>query len=67
MGLPRIKANDCEKKEKDWRLKEQFINGINNDNIITDIIQELTAVKKTSEITNEHKLAWTRITEAKRA
>ena len=39
-----IKANECEYKEKDSRPKEEFINGINNDNMITEIIEELTTV-----------------------
>ena len=30
IGCLRVKANECEYKEKDRRLKEQFINGINN-------------------------------------
>ena len=32
-------------KERDGRLKEQFINGI-NDNMMTEIIWELTAIKR---------------------
>ena len=38
MGHLRIKANECKCEEKDGRLEEQFINGINNDEIITKII-----------------------------
>ena len=34
----RIKANECEYTEKDRRLKEQFINGINDDSILTEKI-----------------------------
>ena len=44
-------------KEKDSRLKELFINGINDD-IMTEVIRELTAIKKTNEIPSEQVLAW---------
>ena len=36
MGYLRIKGSECSYKEKDRRLKEQFINGINVDNMITE-------------------------------
>ena len=58
MGHFRIRVNECEYKEKDRRLEGQFINGINYDNMMTEIIQELTLVKKTSEITSEYVSAW---------
>ena len=38
MGDLRMKANKCSYMEKDERLKEQFINGINND-MMTEIIR----------------------------
>ena len=38
MGHYRIKANVCEYKERDRTLKEQFINGINNCEMMTEII-----------------------------
>ena len=34
-----------EHKEKDRRLNEQFINGINHDGMMSEIIKELTAYK----------------------
>ena len=34
----RIKGNECGYKLKDRRLKEQFINGINVDDMTTEII-----------------------------
>ena len=37
-------------------LKEQFINGINDDGVITEIIRELTAIKKKNEVTREQVL-----------
>ena len=44
MHYIRIEANECNYKEKDRRLNEQFINSMNNDDMMTEI--ELTVVKK---------------------
>ena len=38
VGYLRMKANEYEYKEKDRRLKEQFINGIKDDKLMTEII-----------------------------
>ena len=51
-----MKANEYKYKEKNSRQKEQFITGIKIDEMTTEIIQELIAVKKTSEITSEQVL-----------
>ena len=53
MGHLRIKGNEFGYKEKDRRLKELFGNDINVDDMIAEIIRELTAIKKTNEITSE--------------
>ena len=58
MDCLRNKSNECKYKEKDRRIKRQFINGINNENMVTIIMWKLTAAKKTSEITREQLLAW---------
>ena len=63
MGLLKTKAKESGYKEKDRRLKEQFINGINDDNI-AEIIGELIALKKTNEVTSKQVLAWARRVEA---
>ena len=52
-GSLRIKAKECEYKEKDKRLKEQFINSTNNDDLMTKIKQELMAINKMNEVTGE--------------
>ena len=44
MSPLRIKADEC--KYKDRRLKELFIIGINNDEMMTEIIQELLQLRK---------------------
>ena len=52
----RIKANEGAFKIK--RLKDKFINGINNGDMITEIIQELTMNRKISKISSEQVLSW---------
>ena len=53
MGHLRIKGKHCSYKEKDRRLKEHFINGINDVDMMTKIIRELTTIIKTKVITSE--------------
>ena len=66
MGHFRIKAMNVniKKKIEDW--KKQFIDGINKDNVMTEIIWQLTAVKKTCKISSEQVLAWARGVEVQR-
>ena len=54
--------NGC--KNKDRILKAQFINGIKDNDMMTDIITELTAIRKTNEITSKQVLALARKAEA---
>ena len=63
MGCLRIKANKSGYKEKNRRLKEQFLNDINDD-MVTKIIRELTTIKKTDEMTSEQVLCWAKRVEA---
>ena len=67
MSHLRIKANESGNKGKDKRLKEQFINSINDNDMMTEIIRELITVLKTSDLTSEHVLAWVRRVKAQRA
>ena len=41
MGCPTAETNDFEYKERDRMLKEQLINGISHDGMMTEIIREL--------------------------
>ena len=59
-GPSQNKSKKCGYNEQDRRLKEQFMNGINDENVMTKIIMELTAIRKTNEITNEQVLSWAR-------
>ena len=45
MGYLRIEENVCQDKEKDRSLKEQFIILINDKNMMTEIVTQLTAIK----------------------
>ena len=45
-------------KRKERQVKEKIINGINNDDMMTEIIRKLTAVEKVCDVTSEQVLAW---------
>ena len=51
----------------DRYIKEQFINGLNDDGMIVEIIKELTSINDTRPVTSEQVLAWARRVEAERA
>ena len=53
-----IKVAECNYKEHDTELKEQFINSINDEDITQEIIKLLTAQKNTGEIDSEQVLMW---------
>ena len=54
MGHLRMKADECGYKGKERRLKEQFINDIDDyDDMMTNLIQELTRIKKTNEVSSK--------------
>ena len=60
IGHLRIKGNHCGYKEKDRGLKGQFVNGINDDNTMAEVMNELTAPKRMNEIMSEQVLSWDR-------
>ena len=45
-------------QEYDRRLKEQFINGVNNETIIARMINELTVLKDISGVSSEQIFMW---------
>ena len=63
-GLPQ---NECKYNKKDWRLKEQFSNDVSSNEMMIEIIWELTADKKMSEMTSEQILVLARMLKAQRA
>ena len=66
MGHLWVKAKKCEYKEWHIQNKKQFINGFNDDIMVTKIIRELTMMKKTNEVTGEQVLSWDRWMEVQR-
>ena len=51
MTRPHIKAAECNYKEHDQQLKEQFLNGIDNEEITQEIIKELMAQRNVEKYT----------------
>ena len=66
MGRLRTMAAECKYKELDRCLKEQFVNGLNDDVMMVEIIFELTSMLDTSSVTSKQVFAWTRRVEAQR-
>ena len=67
MGRLHIMAMECNYRELDWQLKEQFIHGLNTNSMLDEIIKELTATNSNDEIICEGVLAWAKRVEAQRA
>ena len=53
----RVKANEFKYEERDRNLKGQFINGINDNEMMSDKVKELTTSNKTNEVTSDHILS----------
>ena len=51
-------AADCNYREIDRQLKEQFIHGINNKVMLDKVLRELTAKINNEQTTSEGILAW---------
>ena len=60
-------AVECNYRELDRQLKEQFIHGLNDRCMLEEIIKELTAANTDDQITSEGVLAWAKRVEAQRA
>ena len=55
-----ITVSECCYKELDRQLKEQCIHTLNDNDVLPEIIHELTSIKDTSIVTSEQVLAWDR-------
>ena len=64
MGRLRVIAIECNYQEVDRQLKEQFIHGLNDKNMLEEIIKELMTVKSNEQITSGNVLAWAKRVEA---
>ena len=54
----RISVAECSYKEVDRQLKEQLVHGLNDNDMITEIIYKLTAMEDMSIVTSEQVLPW---------
>ena len=57
MGRLHVVAVECNYRELDRQLKEQFIHGLNDQCMLEEIIKELTAANTDDQITSEGVLA----------
>ena len=60
MGRLRIATAECNYQEVDRQLKEQFTHGLNDDDMIIQIIKELLKTEENENVTIEQMLAWAR-------
>ena len=67
MGRLCMVAEECGYKEIDRQLKEQFIHGLNNKDMLGKIIKELTTKSNDEQTTSEGVLVRVRRVEAQRA
>ena len=67
MGRLQLTAVECNYQELDRQLKEQFIHGLNDKEMLCEIIKELTTTKRNDTITIENILSWAMRLEVQRA
>ena len=60
MDRLRLAAVECNSKEIDRQLKEQFIQRLNDNDMLANIIREFTKADKSTAVTSEQVLAWTK-------
>ena len=57
---------ECNCKEIDCQLKEQFINGLNDKTMLDKVIRELTTKSFNDQMTSEDMFIWVKRVEAQR-
>ena len=67
MDRLQTKVAECEYREPDRLLMEQFIDGPNDDDMTDDILREVTTLEDIYHATNKHALSLTHRVEAQRA
>ena len=67
MGRIRVVALECNYKETDRQLKEQFMHRLNDSDMLAEIIKELTQTDENTHVTSEQVLAWAKMIKAQRA
>ena len=66
IGRLRLSTIECNYKEIDRQIKEQFIHGLNDNDMLGEIILELTKIKDNEEIMSKNVLSWTKRIKAQR-
>ena len=66
MGRLRIAATECNYQEIHRLLKEWFINGLNDDSMLVELIHELTAIRDKGAVSSSLVLLWVRWVEAQK-
>ena len=56
MGRLRLAAVECKYREVDRQLKDHFIHRLNDNDMLTEIIKELTKAEESADITSEQVL-----------
>ena len=67
MGRLHVVAAECNYRELDRQLKEQFIHGLNDKCMLDEIIRELTATNNDEQVTSEGMLILVKRIETQRA
>ena len=67
MGRLRITAAECSYQELDRQLTEQFIHGLNDKDMLGEVIKELMASRSNDHIISGSVLTWVKTVEAQRA
>ena len=64
MGRLCVAVVECNYREVDQQLKEQFIHGLNDKIMLDEVIRELTAKSNNEQTTSDNVLAWAKRVEA---
>ena len=64
MGTIRLAATECNYKELHRKLKEKFLHGFNESDMLAEIIRELTKTYENILVTSEQALVWAKRIEA---
>ena len=67
IGRLRLAAVECNYKDVDRQLKEQFVHRINDNDMLAEIIRELTKAEESADMTSEQVLDWAKRVGAQRA
>ena len=59
-------AVECNYKEIDCQLKEQFIHGLNDKTMLDEVVRQLTTKNINEQMTSEDVLIWAKRIEAQR-